>query len=55
VDETFRMMGREHEADLEREAQKRRLAAVAGPRPVLRDKCPSKQRKMLVFLRLKRA
>jgi hypothetical protein len=27
VDETYRMLGREHEADLEREAQKRRLAA----------------------------
>jgi len=29
VDETYRMLGREHEADLEREAQKRRLAASA--------------------------
>jgi hypothetical protein len=27
VDETYRMLGREHEADLGREAQKRRLAA----------------------------
>lgn len=55
MDETFRMMGREHEADLEREAQKRRLAAVAGARPVPPDKRPSKQRKLLVFLRLKEA
>jgi hypothetical protein len=28
--ETYRMLGREHEADLEREAQKRRRAAEAG-------------------------
>lgn len=27
MDETFRMLGKEHEADLEREALKRRLAA----------------------------
>jgi hypothetical protein len=32
-DETFRMLGREHEADLEREAAKRHLAAeVRGHR-----------------------
>jgi hypothetical protein len=55
VDETFRMMGWEHECDSEREAQKGGLAAVAGPRPVLRGKRPSEQRKMLVFLRLKGA
>jgi hypothetical protein len=29
VDETYRMLGREHEADLAREAEKRRLAAGA--------------------------
>ena len=29
MDETYRMLGREHEADLEREAQSRRLAASA--------------------------
>lgn len=29
MDETYRMLGREHEADLEREAQKRNLAATA--------------------------
>jgi hypothetical protein len=28
VDETFRMLGREHELDLEREAQRRGLAAA---------------------------
>jgi hypothetical protein len=30
--ETYRMLGREHEADLEREAQKRRRAAEVGGR-----------------------
>lgn len=29
LDETYRMLGREHELDLEREAQKRGLAAAA--------------------------
>jgi hypothetical protein len=29
VDETYRMLGREHEADLAREAQTRKLAASA--------------------------
>jgi hypothetical protein len=42
VDETYRMLGREHEADLEREAQKRALAAAAraarpAPRPALAE------------------
>jgi hypothetical protein len=31
--ETYRMLGREHEADLEREAHRRALARVAAPRP----------------------
>jgi hypothetical protein len=35
VDETYRMLGREHQADLEREAQRRHLAATArAGRPV---------------------
>ena len=29
MDETYRMLGREHEADLERDAEKWRLAAAA--------------------------
>jgi hypothetical protein len=29
MDETYRMLGREHEADLAREASQRQLAAVA--------------------------
>jgi hypothetical protein len=31
MDEMFRMLGREHEADLEREAAKRRSAAQVRP------------------------
>jgi hypothetical protein len=31
MDEMFRMLGREHEADLEREAAKRRSAAQVAP------------------------
>jgi hypothetical protein len=35
MDETYRMLGREHQADLEREAQRRHLAATArAGRPV---------------------
>jgi hypothetical protein len=30
MDETYRMLGREHEADLEREAHRRRLAGSAA-------------------------
>jgi hypothetical protein len=55
MDERYRMLGREHEADLEREAQKRRLAAMAGPRRVVRDKRPSEHRKLLAFFRVKEA
>jgi hypothetical protein len=51
MDETYRMLGRERQADLDREAQKHHLAAVAGPRPVLTDKRPSARRRMLVLLR----
>ena len=39
MDETFRMLGREHEADLEREARTRQLAAeAAGPSIEPREK-----------------
>ena len=33
MDETYRMLGREHELDLEREAQRRRLAAALPAKP----------------------
>lgn len=55
MDETYAMLGREHRADLDREAQKRHLAAVAGQRPVLPDKRRSKRSGILVFLRLRSA
>jgi len=55
MDEMYAMLGREHQADLDREAQTRHLAAVAGSRPVLPDKRGSKRRTMRVFLRLRQA
>ena len=55
MDELYAMLGREHQADLDREAQKRHLGAVAGPRPVLPDQRRSVRRTMLVFLRLRPA
>jgi hypothetical protein len=55
MDETYRMLGREHEADLEREAHKRRLAADAGPRRAVRDKRRSERRTLLAFFRVKEA
>jgi hypothetical protein len=51
MDEMYRTLGREHEADLEREAQKRRLAAQAGPRPKPEEAArPSRRRWRLSFL-----
>ena len=51
MDETFRMLGREHQADLEREAQKRRLAALAGPAAKTREAPrPSRRHRRLAFL-----
>ena len=37
MDETFRMLGREHQADLERDAKRHRLAAQAAPAPKVRE------------------
>jgi hypothetical protein len=49
MDETFRMLGREHEADLEREAQKHRLAALAGTAPKTQGpRRPSRRRRLLL-------
>lgn len=46
MDETFRMLGREHEADLEREARNRQLAAeAAGPKASNRQKSAIKRTK----------
>jgi hypothetical protein len=57
MDETFRMLGREHEADLEREAQKRRLAALAARAPKRHEpQRPSRRRRHLaLFVRPKEA
>jgi hypothetical protein len=51
MDETFRMLGREHQADLEREAQVRRLAKLATKAP--KEASPpraSRRRRRLAFL-----
>jgi hypothetical protein len=50
MDETYRMLGREHQADLEREAQGRRLAAHAAKAPKT-DAAPrtARRRRLLVF------
>ena len=45
MDETFRMLGREHHADLEREAQRHRLAAEAARPPKARDPRPTRRRR----------
>ena len=46
VDETYRMLGREHQADLEREAQRRRLAAAAKPASVKATSKPRRRTRM---------
>lgn len=55
MDEMYAMLGREHQADLDRESQKRHLAAIAAPRPALPNKRRSKRRSVLVVLRLSKA
>lgn len=46
VDETYRMLGREHQADLEREAQRRHLAAAARPVSVKTSPKPRRRVRM---------
>ena len=55
MDEMYAMLGREHQADLDRESQKRHLAAIAGPRADLPNKRRSKRHRVLVVLRLSKA
>jgi hypothetical protein len=55
MDEMYAMLGREHRADLDRESQKRHLAAIAGRGPALPDKDRSKRRRVLIVLRLRDA
>jgi hypothetical protein len=53
MDETLRMLGREHNADLEHEAQRRRLAALARAAPKTQGKLrPSWGRRRLRHRRL---
>ena len=50
MDETFRMLGREHQTDLERDAQRHRLAAQAARAPKVLDvRRPAIRRVRLAF------
>jgi hypothetical protein len=55
MDETYRMLGREHQADLEREARNRQRAAEVGPRhraPAIPDVAHGRKRAQLVVTRV---
>jgi hypothetical protein len=51
MDETYRMLGREHEAELEREADRRRLAAQLPRNGRVREGSVSRLRQLLLQLR----
>jgi hypothetical protein len=57
MDETFRMLGREHEADLAREAQTRRLAAraVKPPKPQATRRVSQRRSRFTFFIRPREA
>jgi hypothetical protein len=55
MDETFRMLGREHEADLERAAQKWRLAAEARRHDRVSELGPNASRRRLQVWSVRRA
>ena len=46
MDETYRMLGSEHEADLEREAARRALAALLPTRPPLTKRAANRRRRI---------
>ena len=56
MDETYRMLGREHQADLDREAVKRRRADAVGRGRVVPEPGPdvvrSRRRALLVVARV---
>jgi hypothetical protein len=56
MDETYRILGQQHQADLEREADRRRLAATArgtkSGRTLPKIKLPQWQRARLIPARL---
>jgi hypothetical protein len=54
MDEMFRMLGREHEADLEREAAKRRSAAQVGPARGAKANGPKQRSQRAIHLVLAR-
>jgi hypothetical protein len=46
--ETYRMLGREHEADLEREAARRALGALLPTRPPLTNRAAASLRRIVL-------
>ncbi len=46
--ETYRMLGREHEADLEREAARRALAALLPAQPPLTKRAVASLRRIVI-------
>jgi hypothetical protein len=55
MDETYRMLAREHVADFEREAEARRLARLAGPKTAREQEqsVPRRRRRAAFRLRLR--
>jgi hypothetical protein len=51
--ETYRMLGREHEADLEREASRRALKALLPARAPLRTQIAESVRRLVLDLRMR--
>jgi hypothetical protein len=52
MDETYRMLGREHQADLEREAERRAAAALLPPRAPLTKQAADSLRRMALRLQV---
>ena len=55
MDETYRMLGREHEADLEREAARRALEALLPPRAPVTKQVAASLRGMVMRLQVQLA
>ena len=52
--ETYRMLGREHEADLEREAARRALGALLPARPPLTKRAAASLRRIVLRRQVQR-
>ena len=55
MDETYRMLGREHEADLEREAARRSLEALLPRRAPVTEEVAASLRRMAMRLQIQMA